>query len=189
VWVHEDVKDDFVSAYVDWLQNHLYSNGELNPDALGKIVNQRNVERLSGYVADAVDRGGTVLLGGTPHDEVFPPTVLLDVPLDASVMSDEIFGPIMPVLTYQDRDQIVDYVRSGGKPLAMYIYSHDAATVSDLLERTSSGGVTVRGWALHYLDERLPFGGVGTSGMGRYHGVHGFRELSHARSVVVAREN
>jgi aldehyde dehydrogenase (NAD+) len=106
--------------------------------------------------------------------------------MDAAVMREEIFGPVMPVLTYRELPTVVDAIRQNGKPLAMYIFSQDDAVVEKLLADTSSGGVTVNGWALHSSDTGLPFGGVGSSGIGRYHGVHGFRELSHARSVFVA---
>jgi len=92
---------------------------------------------------------------------------------------------VLPVLTFNDVDDIASYLQSGGKPLAMYIFSDDETFVRTLLERTSSGGVTVNGWALHHSEPKLPFGGIGTSGSGRYHGHHGFKELSHERSVVV----
>src|SRR5690606_28010657 len=140
------------------------------------------------YLDDAVARGATLVGGGPPDLErnILPPAVLLDVPDDAEVLAEEIFGPVLPVLTFTDVQQVVDRVREGGKPLAMYLYSSDSRLVDTVLDGTSSGGVTVNGWALHFVDNQLPFGGVGTSGMGRYHGIHGFRELSHARSTVIA---
>jgi aldehyde dehydrogenase (NAD+) len=100
-------------------------------------------------------------------------------------MREEIFGPILPVLTYGNIDEVLDHLQARDKPLAIYVYTSDEATMNAVLAGTSSGGMTVNGWATHAAESRLPFGGVNQSGMGVYHGVHGFRELSHARGVVV----
>jgi len=101
-------------------------------------------------------------------------------------MQQEIFGPVLPVMVYRELSTVVESIRQHGKPLAMYIFSENEAVVEKVLAETSSGGVTVNGWALHSADTSLPFGGVGSSGIGRYHGIHGFRELSHARSIFLA---
>jgi aldehyde dehydrogenase (NAD+) len=111
----------------------------------------------------------------------------VDVPLNARIMQDEIFGPILPVLGYWSTEEMTRHVDATGKPLAMYIFSPDQDFVDAMLLNSSSGGVTVNGVMLHYAEQRLPFGGCNTSGMGRYKGVHGFRELSNARSVFVAK--
>ena len=107
--------------------------------------------------------------------------------MDARIMQDEIFGPVLPVLGYRSTAEITEHIDATGKPLAMYIFSPDQAFVDDMLLNTSSGGVTVNGVMLHYAESRLPFGGCNSSGMGRYKGIHGFRELSNARSVFVAK--
>jgi len=188
VWVKQELRDAFVEHYLEWIQRNLYTaDGELNRGATAKMVDGRNLARVKAYVDDAITRGATVAGPAAVHadEERIEPTVLLDVPLDADVMRDEIFGPVLPVLTFNDVDDIASYLQSGGKPLAMYIFSDDETFVRTLLERTSSGGVTVNGWALHHSEPKLPFGGIGTSGSGRYHGHHGFKELSHERSVVV----
>jgi aldehyde dehydrogenase (NAD+) len=188
LWVRPEVRDEFLGHYQRWVDENLYREGNLVPEALGRIVDRRNLDRLTGYLDDAVARGATLVGGGTPDPAgtVLPPAVLLDVTPDMKIMGEEIFGPILPVLTFTDPAQVVEHVRAGGKPLAMYVYSDDRTLVDEVLAGTSSGGVTVNGWALHFVDSQLPFGGVGSSGMGRYHGVHGFRELSHARSVFLA---
>ena len=187
VWVKEDLRDQFVDAYLDWIRQHFYSEaGEFNREAMSHMIDERNFERVWRYVEDAKSRGATVVGPATTHREnlVIEPTVLVDVPIDADVMRDEIFGPVLPVLTYRDVDDITRSVQASGKPLAMYIFSQDDDFVSKVLSRTSSGGVTVNGWAIHHEESTLPFGGVGTSGQGRYHGIHGFRELSHERALV-----
>jgi aldehyde dehydrogenase (NAD+) len=176
-----------VDGYLDWVSANLYADGELVDDRLGRAVDQRNYERVQGYVADAVTRGGTsITVAPAVASLVIAPTVLSGVDLDAAVMREEIFGPVLPVLTFRDVSTVVDAVREDGKPLAMYLFSEDDAFIETMLEHTSSGGVTINGWALHSSDTGLPFGGVGTSGIGRYHGVHGFLEMSHARSVFMA---
>ncbi|WP_261553910.1 aldehyde dehydrogenase family protein [Frankia tisae] len=186
--IHQEARDEFLGHYLAWVEKNLYPDGKLAPGALGKIIDRRNLDRLTGYLDDAVARGARLVDNGVPDPDghILPPAVLLDVPADARILTEEIFGPILPVLTFTDQAQIVEHVRAGGKPLAIYVYSDDRDLVDAVLAGTSSGGVTVNGWALHFADSQLPFGGVGSSGMGRYHGVHGFRELSHARSVFLA---
>ena len=187
VWVKEDVRDQFVDAYLEWIRTHLYTEeGQHNRLAMSHMIDKRNLDRVWRYVDDAKSRGANVLGPATTHPEelVIEPTVLVDVPLDADVMRDEIFGPVLPVLTFNDLDEVTRFVNAGGKPLAMYIFSQDDDFVSAVLSRTSSGGVTVNGWAIHHEEPTLPFGGVGSSGQGRYHGIHGFKELSHERAIV-----
>lgn len=187
VWVKEELRDNFVEHYLDWVRRNLYTeDGEFNPAAMAHMIDQRNFERVRHYIEDAEQRGAKVVGTGksNPDALLIEPTVLLDVPLDADVMRDEIFGPVLPVLTFNDADEITSHVNSGGKPLAMYLFSQDDDFVQAVLSHTSSGGVTVNGWVIHWTEKGLPFGGVGTSGYGRYHGYHGFKELSHERSIV-----
>jgi len=188
VMVREDRRDEFVRHYQAWVESNLYADGRFSPELLGKIINRRNLDRLIRYLDGATAKGAT-LVGGSVTDldrHTLAPAVLLDVPDDAEVLAEEIFGPVLPVLTFTEPTEVVERVRGGGKPLAMYLFSNDRELVDTVLAGTSSGGVTVNGWVLHAMDNQLPFGGVGSSGMGAYHGIHGFRELSHARSVVVA---
>lgn len=186
VWVHEDVKDAFVDKYMTWLQDNLYVDDVINTDLFGRIVDARNFARVTGYIEDALDRGAQLVGTGRKDEETLTvhPALLLDVPFDADIMQEEIFGPVLPVHGYRDPADILEYVRGGGKPLAIYIFSADQELVDRLVAETSSGGVTVNGWATHYASKNLPFGGTNQSGLGAYHGVHGFRQLSHARAVV-----
>ena len=101
------------------------------------------------------------------------------------IMQEEIFAPIVPVVTYETIDEVIRHISGRAKPLALYIYSNDRATIDKLLERTSSGGVTINGFFSHYLEKQLPFGGVNGSGMGSYHGVFGFKAFSHERAIYV----
>ena len=98
-------------------------------------------------------------------------------------LGDEIFGPILPVIPYDTLDEAIAFIRKRPRPLALYCFGRDAAARDDVLRRTHSGGVTINDWAWHVVNHDAPFGGIGNSGMGTYHGVEGFRELSHARTV------
>jgi aldehyde dehydrogenase (NAD+) len=186
-WVPASKRDALVAQLDSAVQSMLYRNGELNKSAFGRMVDRRNFDRVKGYLDDALERGATLAFGGRTEadDLTIHPTVLLDVPADARIMREEIFGPILPVQTYRTPDEVCAAVQGGGKPLAMYIYSNDPGFVQTVMNNTSSGGVTVNGWAMHWFEPQLPFGGVNESGIGRYHGLHGFREVSHERSVFL----
>ncbi|MES2258407.1 MAG: aldehyde dehydrogenase family protein [Pseudomonadota bacterium] len=187
VWVPEALREPFLQVVQGVIAKMFYDDGKLAKERLPRIVDARNYARVKGYIDDALARGARIAAGGEldEADLTMPPTVLVDVPLDAKVMQDEIFGPILPVLTYKSLDEVTDYVDSTGKPLAMYIFSPDQDFIDQALLDTSSGGVTVNGVMMHYAESRLPFGGVNGSGIGRYKGLAGFRELSNARSIFV----
>lgn len=188
VYVPAARRDALVCALEKVIMATYYLDGELNRDSIGRIVDTRNLERLAGYLEDARARGAKIAFGGRIErdDRIVHPTVLYDVPADALLMTEEIFGPILPVVAYDRLEEVFASIEAGGKPLALYLFSEDAAFAETVVDNTSSGGVTINGWALHWFEPQLPFGGVNQSGMGRYHGVHGFRELSHERSVFVA---
>jgi aldehyde dehydrogenase (NAD+) len=187
VWVPTHIKDDFCKHLRESIQGAYYKGGKLDKDLFGKIIDVRNFERVKSYLDDALDKGAELVVGGETEseDRTIHPAVLTNVPLNAKVMSEEIFGPILPVATYTKADEVCEFTRQNGKPLAMYIFSNDQEFVNTILQNTSSGGVTINGWATHWFEAQLPFGGVNESGVGAYHGVHGFRELSHARSIFV----
>ncbi len=156
-----------------------------NPDYTA-IISDRHHARLTELVAEAEAAGATVLRhreaprGNVRH---FPPTVVLDPPLDGRLMRDEIFGPVLPVVRTAGTDAAIDFVNKRPRPLALYAYTKDAATERKILDRTVSGGVTLNSTLIHCAQEDLPFGGVGPSGMGAYHGREGFQTFSHARGV------
>jgi aldehyde dehydrogenase (NAD+) len=187
VWVPKAREQELVATLGAIIKKMFYVDGVLQTDRLSRIVDSRNFARLKDYIADAVARGGRVAFGGDFDESelTIHPTVITGAPLDSKLMQQEIFGPILPVIAYDTLDAVVGHIDATGKPLAMYIFSHDEAFVTDILDRSSSGGVTVNHVLMHYAENRLPFGGVNGSGMGRYKGVHGFRELSNARSVFV----
>lgn len=162
----------------------------LHNDDYTSVVNGRNYERLQGYLADARDKGAE-LIEVNPAGEDFsssngnkmPLTIVRNVTSDMKVMQEEIFGPILPVMTYASIDEAVDYVNANDRPLGLYYFGTDKVEEEKVLSRTISGGVTVNDVLFHNAMEDLPFGGIGPSGMGNYHGADGFKTFSHMRAV------
>ena len=176
--------EDFVAAYRQEIDT-LYPNVAGNPDFTW-VLNDRHFARLSGLVKDAKAKGARVIELGTRQSSdsrQFPPTLLLDVTDEMAVMQEEIFGPILPVVTYGRLDDAIAYVNARPRPLALYFFGNDAESQRRVLERTTSGGVLVNDTILHYAQDDLPFGGIGPSGMGAYHGFEGFKTMSHAKAV------
>jgi aldehyde dehydrogenase (NAD+) len=183
--VHESVLEALVQGVTQALQDLYYEGDEYQSARNSRIVDTRNFNRVKGYIEDAIARGATVAAGGkTAADTlIIEPTLLLNVPEDALIMRNEVFGPVLAVVPYKNREDVLDIVRRRGKPLGLYIYAQDQTFIDFVVHNTSSGGVSVNGWASHYFESGLPFGGVNQSGQGSYHGVHGFIELSHAKAV------
>ena len=160
-----------------------------NPDYTS-VINARHFERINGYVDEARERGVEVV-EINPADEDFrqqsahkiAPTLLIDPPEDSAVMQEEIFGPVMPIKSYDSLDETLDYVNSHDRPLGLYYFGTDQEETQQVLNQTTSGGVTLNDVVMHVAQEDLPFGGVGHSGMGAYHGEDGFRTFSHAKAV------
>jgi acyl-CoA reductase-like NAD-dependent aldehyde dehydrogenase len=187
VLVPRDRKEAFVAAYRDAVTS-LYPTLASNPDYTA-IISERHQARLRHLIDDARERGAQVHAinpGGETLDAAqrkLAPVVLTDVPEHAQAMQEEIFGPILPVVAYDDVEQACHFIGARPHPLALYLFSHDRTATEHVLARTQSGGVAINDTLLHCVQEELPFGGVGPSGMGAYHGEAGFRTFSHARSV------
>lgn len=186
IWVHEDSKDAFIAVASGTFKATAYKDGALNTDVMGKIIDQRNLGRVKGYIDDAVAKGANAVFGGDVIEESLSihPTILTDVASNAQIQDNEIFGPVLCVFTYKDISEVYSALRSQSKPLALYVFSENEAFIDDVLSNTTSGGVTVNSCMMHFAEHKLPFGGVNGSGIGRYHGIHGFKELSHERSVL-----
>jgi acyl-CoA reductase-like NAD-dependent aldehyde dehydrogenase len=147
----------------------------------GRIVNARHFERLLGYLRD-----GTMAHGGAhdPQDLYLAPVILTDVSPASPVMQEEIFGPILPVLEYDTLDEALAWLRGRPTPLAIYVFTRDRATEARVLAGTRSGGACVNDVVSHIIGSGLPFGGLGESGLGAYHGRAGFDAFSHRRSIL-----
>lgn len=149
-----------------------------NPD-YPKIVNAHHVDRLKGLI-----EGEPLLFGGNVQGQRIEPTLLGPVTLDSPIMKEEIFGPILPILLYDERETVFETIRSIDKPLALYLFTNDRAFEKQVIERLSFGGATFNDTIMHFASRTLGFGGVGASGMGRYHGVHSFEAFSHQKGVL-----
>jgi coniferyl-aldehyde dehydrogenase len=161
-----------------------------NPD-FTRIVNREHYQRLRGLVDDATQKGAEVLEVNSAREStneqnrVFPPTLLWNVTDQMTVMREEIFGPVLPVVTYRSLDEAIAYVNARPRPLALYYFDRSSKRVESVLARTTSGGVTVNDTILHIAQNDLPFGGVGPSGMGSYHGFDGFLTFSKKKGVFL----
>lgn len=188
VLIKEQQKDDLTEAFQARVKQNLYTeDGHIKKENISQIVNSQNFSRIKRLFDDALAKGAHVAVGGTleEDDRTIHPTLLTDVTPDMLIMQEEIFAPIVPVMTYENIDDVVAYIEERDKPLAMYIYSDNQDNIDKVLNRTSSGGVTINGVFSHYLENQLPFGGVNQSGMGSYHGFFGFKAFSHERSIYI----
>jgi coniferyl-aldehyde dehydrogenase len=168
----------------------MYPTGLKDNDDYTSVVNQRHYDRIMGYLDDAKAKGAEVVeinpagenFSQQPHHKI-PPTLVIDPTDDMAVMQDEIFGPILPIKSYGETREAVDYINANDRPLGLYYFGEDSSERENVLNNTTSGGVTVNDVVFHVAQEDLPFGGVGPSGMGSYHGRDGFLEFSHRKAV------
>jgi coniferyl-aldehyde dehydrogenase len=177
-----------IPEFVEEMQKYIsqrYANLADNPD-YSSIVNAGQYARLKGYLDQAHAAGAKIveLAAGDAGKRVLPPTLVLDAREDLALMQDEIFGPILPLIGVDSVDAAIDYVNARPRPLALYHFDHDRARTQRVLERTVAGGVSVNDTVMHFAQSALPFGGVGPSGMGAYHGRAGFLALSKAKPVL-----
>lgn len=188
VYVHEAVKDRFVAACRTVVAERFGKTPEAqraNPD-FTHVINQRHTQRIAGLLQDAKDKGANVLIGGDVDVAscYIAPTLIDRVPANASIMEEEIFGPVLPIISYSKLDEVVAAINAAPKPLALYIFSRNKLRTRQIIQRTSSGGVAINHCVLHYAHGNLPFGGVNNSGIGNAHGEFGFKAFSHERAVL-----
>ncbi|GAN88340.1 MULTISPECIES: coniferyl aldehyde dehydrogenase [Komagataeibacter] len=182
--VHEDDKDAFATAYQDAVKK-LYPGGYAGSPDYTAILNTHHYERLSGLIDNAETQGAQVIRLGSDSaaDHVLAPVLLLDATSQMAVMQEEIFGPVLPVLTYRTLDEAIAFINARPRPLALYYFGDNRVERDKVLKNTVSGNVSINGTLLHIAQDDLPFGGVGASGIGAYHGKEGFMALTHARGV------
>ncbi|BCK75670.1 coniferyl-aldehyde dehydrogenase [Acetobacter aceti NBRC 14818] len=184
VLIHEGEQEAFATAYQEAVQK-LHPGGYAGSPDYTAILNQHHYKRLSGLVSDAQTQGARVIHLGTNSDDdhVLAPVLLLNVTPQMAVMQEEIFGPVLPVLTYRTLDEAIAFINARPRPLALYYFGEKRAERDRLLSHTISGNVTINGTLMHYAQDDLPFGGVGDSGIGAYHGKEGFLALTHPRGI------
>jgi len=187
--VPTDMHDDFIEAARSAVAA-MYPNGLLDDEDYTSVVNDRHFERLQSYLEDARAHGGDIIEINPAGDDFsaqahhkMAPHIVARVSDEMKVMQDEIFGPILPVKTYDEISEAVDYINLHERPLGLYYFGKDTTERDYVLSNTTSGGVTVNDVIFHVAQEELPFGGIGPSGMGAYHGKAGFLEFSHRKAV------
>jgi aldehyde dehydrogenase (NAD+) len=180
IYVHETVKEVLIDEFKAYFSS-AYNNESLGK--IGKIVSQNQIRNLVGYLEDVP---GKVVYGGNYDLETrhFEATLMTDVSWDNAVMQQEIFGPILPILTYTDINEALNEINNRPKPLALYVFSEDQNFADEVIAKTTSGDAEINSTLIHVGSHVLPFGGVGTSGMGKYHGKFSLDNFSHQRSIL-----
>ena len=184
ILIHKDIKDDFVKAFAAEVEN-LHGKDIKADRHYVRMVNDRAFERVTGYFKD-----GDIIYGGRTDasDRFIEPTLIENVALDSPLMTEEIFGPVFPIITLDDtgntfKNKVIEFVTSREKPLAFYYFGKESEGW-EIIRRTSSGGGCINDVIMHIANENVPFGGVGNSGMGRYHDKDSFEAFSHTRSII-----
>jgi aldehyde dehydrogenase (NAD+) len=191
VYVHASVKDAFAQECIAVIKECYGETVEsqMNSPYLARVVNERHTKRINTLLEDARQRGARILCGGqaSEKDCFIQPTLMDNVPADAKIQSEEIFGPLLPIQPYTDLDKVIREINAGQKPLALYIWSKNEQVIDKVLKQTSAGGTCINHCVVQYAHGNLPFGGVNNSGIGSAHGLYGFKAFSHERAVVRTR--
>ncbi|MBG9977590.1 aldehyde dehydrogenase [Ruoffia tabacinasalis] len=178
--VDEVIRDDLISALIEVIEEY-YTKNPLENSDYSKIINRKHFKRVKKLMKDQ-----SVIYGGGSNKETLTiePTLVLEPELDTELMQEEIFGPILPILTYREVSQAVEFIRSKDKPLALYLFTQDKALKEYIIKNLSFGGAAINDTLIHQSNYNLPFGGVGASGMGQYHGRYSLETFSHPKSVI-----
>ena len=178
--VHSSVKDKLLKLIVEEIHKQFGTEVKNSPD-YSRVINTASLNRLKEYLND-----GEIYYGGNfDITELYmEPTILTNVDVDSNVMTEEIFGPILPVIEFDNIQDIISFINKREKPLALYYFSENKKSIKNVLRCTTSGGVTINDTVIHVANGNLPFGGVGNSGMGSYHGKASFDAFTHKRSVM-----
>ena len=178
--IHKSVKDKFLKLCVKNIEVFFGKNPSKSPD-YGRIVSKQHTERLASFL-----ELGKVHTGGIANisDRYLSPTIIEALDTTDKLMTEEIFGPILPVITYEDLDHVVEDLNKKDRPLALYLFSKDQDSIDKVMEQTSFGGGCINDVVMHLANHNLPFGGIGNSGFGRYHGEYSFNTFSHHKSIV-----
>ncbi len=190
IYVHHAVKNAFIDAcraVIHARYGETPYEQKTNPD-LTRVVNQRHTQRIAALVTEAVEKGAKIATGGDIDIEqcYIAPTLLEQLPENVRILEEEIFGPVLPIISYSHVDKVIADINANPKPLALYIWSHNEATIQKVVGSTSSGGVCINHCLMQFVHGNLPFGGVNNSGIGNSHGYFGFKAFSHERAVVKA---
>ena len=188
VLIHESKKAEFIQHLSAQIQKQYGKDPIDSPDYL-RIINQKHFLRLKGYLENAVLGGAKVIYGGTMDEtqNYIEPTIVTDMSVDSDVLKHEIFGPILPILSYRNKEEVVDFVNNKEKPLALYIYSSNKKNINYFIENTTAGATCINMSSVHVGNPNLPFGGVNNSGIGKSRGHYGFIEFTNERAMFKQR--
>ena len=183
--IEHSIKEAFIIAFIKHTK-HFYSEQVSKSEDYGRIVNQKHFERLLAHLEDAKKNGGTIEMGGDfiASENYISPTLISGLTADATLLKDEIFGPILPLKTFKKIEEVIDYINAGEKPLALYLFSKKPSIIKQVLRNTRAGSTAINHSVVQYSNHHLPFGGSNNSGIGKAHGYYGFQEFSNQRSVV-----
>ncbi|MBQ6820378.1 MAG: aldehyde dehydrogenase [Clostridium sp.] len=180
ILVEESVKKTFIESLVKEINNQFGINIEESPD-FPRLINKSSFNRLKEYLKD-----GTIYFGGSLDEDslYMEPTILIDIKENSKIMEDEIFGPILPILEFSNIENAITFIKSKEKPLALYYFSEDKQSINNVLTTVSYGGGCINDTIIHVASNKLPFGGVGNSGIGSYHGKASFDTFTHKKSII-----
>lgn len=182
--------EEFISLYKQYATELYFKNkDQINTFAYGKMISKKHFDRINDLVKDAFDKGAIVNWGGETDERshTIYPVLLTKIPAEAKVMQEEIFGPVLPLIPYETLTDAIKYINDRPKPLAFYVFSSNNKNIKYIIKAASAGGTCVNDVLVHLANPKLPFGGVGNSGMGSSHGFFGFKAFSHERAVVKQR--
>jgi aldehyde dehydrogenase (NAD+) len=185
IYVHKSKQEELVNEFKKVLAT-FYNNNANQSESYTCIVNSSHKDRVASMINKAKESGATVSYGGTidENSNAIEPTILTNVKMNSKVMQEEIFGPILPIIPFDDINEVIDTINSKEKPLALYVYSNKRKNVEYILNNTRAGGSCINNNAVHFFNNNLPFGGANNSGIGKSHGFFGFQEFSNARGVL-----
>lgn len=183
--LHESVKTEFLKQFKAAIEK-FYSDNPQQSDSYCRIVNDSHFDRLAQAIKTAESKGATLVTGGLADktNRYITPTVIADVPKDSTLLQEEIFGPVLPIITYGKLDEAIAYINTKEKPLALYIFSKNKSIVNKIITLTRAGSTCINNTIVQYSNPNLPFGGSNNSGIGKSHGFYGFRAFSNERAIL-----
>jgi len=191
VLINKDVEKEFISLLIEKINKLFGDKGKIDEHAptYSRLVNQKNFKRVEGLIKDAIDKGAKSEFDGPTIEEqnYMHPVILSQVSMNSRIMEEEIFGPVLPIITFTNEDEAIDIINSKPKPLALYVFSNQKSFQNKVLRETSSGSACINDCVLQFTHPNLPFGGVNSSGIGKSHGKYGFIAFSNEKSVVKQR--
>lgn len=188
--VHNSIKKPFIKLLGEQvIQLFSATNDVVSSSDYGRIVDKPHLQRLKTFLQEALEKGASLEIGGSfdESSNYMEPTLLDNVPEDCSLMEEEIFGPILPILSFNDLDEVIDKINLQPKPLALYIFSTNKGNIKKVVKSTSSGSFVVNDCVLQYSHPNLPFGGINESGLGKSHGFSGFQRFSNEKAILSQR--